>query len=198
MDWLDLLAVQGTLKSLLQHHSSKAPILLCSAFFIVQLSHPYVTIGKTTALTRWTFIDKVYSILIHMYSHHDYRTMEGKTFINVCEGVNVCICVYMYVAPQIKLLNKDWSFYSVTKSNPTLFDPMNCSMPGFPVLRYLPEFVHTYVHWIIDVILPSHPLPLPSLATSLFQHRWHLECTCHVLWGTCLTRITARNVPNIK
>ena len=72
--------------------------------------------------------------------------MEGKTFINVCEGVNVCICVYMYVAPQIKLLNKDWSFYSVTKSNPTLFDPMNCSMPGFPVLRYLPEFVHTYVH----------------------------------------------------
>ena len=56
MDWLDLLAVQGTLKSLLQHHSSKASILLCSAFFIVQLSHPYITTGKTIALTRWTFI----------------------------------------------------------------------------------------------------------------------------------------------
>ena len=55
MDWLDLLAVQGTLKSLLQHHSSKASILWCSAFFIVQLSHPYMTTGKTTALTRWTF-----------------------------------------------------------------------------------------------------------------------------------------------
>ena len=58
MDWLDLLAVQGTLKSLLQHHSSKASILWCSAFFIVQLSHPYMTTGKTIALTRWTFVDK--------------------------------------------------------------------------------------------------------------------------------------------
>ena len=59
MDWLDLLAVQGTLKSLLQHHSSKASILLHSAFFIVQFSHPYMTTGKTIALTRWTFVDKV-------------------------------------------------------------------------------------------------------------------------------------------
>ena len=62
MDWLDLLAVQKTLKSLLQHHSSKASILWHSAFFIVQLSHPYMTIGKTIALTRWTFIDKVVSV----------------------------------------------------------------------------------------------------------------------------------------
>ena len=57
MDWLDLLPVQGTLKSLLQHHSSKASIFQCSAFFIVQLSHPYMTTGKTIALTRWTFVD---------------------------------------------------------------------------------------------------------------------------------------------
>ena len=63
MDWLDLLAVQGTLKSLLQHHSSKALILRCSAYFIVQLSHPYMTTGKTIALTRWTFVDKVMSLL---------------------------------------------------------------------------------------------------------------------------------------
>ena len=63
MDWLDLLAVQGTLKSLLQHHSSKASILRHSAFFIVQLSHPYMTTGKTIALTRWTFADKVMSLL---------------------------------------------------------------------------------------------------------------------------------------
>ena len=63
MDWLDLLAVQGTLKSLLQHHSSKASILRCSAFFTVRHSHPYVTIGKTIALTRWTFVGKVMSLM---------------------------------------------------------------------------------------------------------------------------------------
>ena len=67
MDWLDLLAVQGTLKGLLQHHSSKASILLCSAFFIVQLSHPYVTTGKTIALTRRTFVGKVMSLLFNMH-----------------------------------------------------------------------------------------------------------------------------------
>ena len=66
MDWLDLLAVQGALKSLLQHHSSKAPVLDCSAFFIVQLSHPYMTPGKTIALTRWTFVGKVMSLLLNM------------------------------------------------------------------------------------------------------------------------------------
>ena len=68
MDWLDLLAVQGTLKSLLQHHSSKASILLHSAFFIVQLSHPYMTTGKTIALTRRTFVDKIMSLLFNMLS----------------------------------------------------------------------------------------------------------------------------------
>ena len=67
MDWLDLLAVQGTLKSFLQHHSSKASVLQCSAFFIVQLSHPYMTIGKTIALTRWTFVGKVMSLLNMLY-----------------------------------------------------------------------------------------------------------------------------------
>ena len=68
MDWLDLLAVQGTLKSLLQHYSSKASILQCSAFFTVQLSHPYMTTGKTIALTRWTFAGKVMSLLFNMLS----------------------------------------------------------------------------------------------------------------------------------
>ena len=68
MDWLDLLAVQGTLKNLLQHHSSKASILQCSAFFTLQLSHPYMTIGKTIALTRQTFVDKVASLLFNMLS----------------------------------------------------------------------------------------------------------------------------------
>ena len=68
MDWLDLLAVQGTLKSLLQHHSSKASILWRSTFFTVQLSHPYMTTGKTIALTRWTFVDKVISLLFNVLS----------------------------------------------------------------------------------------------------------------------------------
>ena len=68
MDWLDLLAVQGTLKSLLQHHSSQASILQHSAFFTVELSHPYMTIGKTIALTRWTFVGKVMSLLFNILS----------------------------------------------------------------------------------------------------------------------------------
>ena len=68
MDWLDLLAVQGTLKSLLQHHNSKASILQRSAFFIFQLSQPYMTTGKTIALARWTFVDKVMSLLFNMLS----------------------------------------------------------------------------------------------------------------------------------
>ena len=66
MDWMDLLAVQGTLKSLLQHYSSKASIPQCSAFFTVHISHPYMTTGKTMALTRWTFVDKVMSLLFNM------------------------------------------------------------------------------------------------------------------------------------
>ena len=68
IDWFDLLAVQGTLKSLLQHHNSKASILLSSAFFIVQLSHPHMTTGKTIVLTRWTFVGKVTSLLFNMLS----------------------------------------------------------------------------------------------------------------------------------
>ena len=78
MDWLDLLAVQGILKSLLQHHSSKASILQCSAFFTVQLSHPYMTTGKTTALTRQTFVGKVMSLLFNMLSrfYHNFPSKE--------------------------------------------------------------------------------------------------------------------------
>ena len=85
MDWLDLLAVQGTLKSLLQHHSWKASILWCSAFFIVQLSHPYMTAGKTIALTRWTFIGKVTSLFFYS---RDYK-IKGKGILhNYCNQVD--------------------------------------------------------------------------------------------------------------
>ena len=87
MNWLDLLAVQGTLKSLLQHHISKTSILRRSAFFIVQLSHPYMTTGKTIALTRWTFVDKVMSLLFNMLSRlwlklYKKMSIEG-TYFNI-------------------------------------------------------------------------------------------------------------------
>ena len=78
MDWLDLPEVQGTLQSLLQDHSSKASILQCSAFFIVQLSHPYMTTGKTIALTRWTFIGKVMSLLCNMLSRLVIAFLPGS------------------------------------------------------------------------------------------------------------------------
>ena len=77
MDWLDLLAVQGTLKSLLQHHSSKASILRCSAFFIVHLSHPYMTTRKTIALTRRTFVGKVMYLLYHTFQKYTSRTFQS-------------------------------------------------------------------------------------------------------------------------
>ena len=78
MDWLDLLAVYGTLKSLLQHHSSKASILQHSAFFTVQLSHPYMTTGKIIALSRWTFDDKVMSLLFNMLSRLVIAFLPGS------------------------------------------------------------------------------------------------------------------------
>ena len=77
IDWLELLAIQGTLKSLLQNHSSKASILRHSAFFIVQLSHPYMTSGKTIALTRWTFVGKVMSLLLNMLSGWSWLSFQG-------------------------------------------------------------------------------------------------------------------------
>ena len=87
MDWLDLLAVQGTLKSLRQYHSSKAWILLHSAFFIVQLSHPYMTTGKTIALTRWTFVGKVMSLLFNMLSRLIIAFLPSSNFM---AAVTIC------------------------------------------------------------------------------------------------------------
>ena len=84
MDWLDLLAVQGTLKSLLQNHSSKASILRCPAFFTVQLSHPYMTTGKTIAWTRWTFVGKVMSLLFKMLSRLVIREGDGTPLQYSC------------------------------------------------------------------------------------------------------------------
>ena len=94
MDWLDLLAVQGTLKSLLQHHSSKASILLCSAFFIVQLSHSYMTTGKNIALTRWTFVGKIMSLLFNTVSR----------FIRACLPRNKRLLISWLQSPSAVIL----------------------------------------------------------------------------------------------
>ena len=89
MDWFDLLAVRRTLKSLLQHHSSKASILQCSAFFIVQLSHPYMTTGKTIALTRWTFVGKVLSLLFNMLSRLVITFLPRSKHLNFMAAVTI-------------------------------------------------------------------------------------------------------------
>ena len=90
MDWLDLLAVQGTLKRLIQHHSSKASILRRSAFFTVQLSHPYMTTGKTIALIRWTFVGKVMSLLFTMLSRLVITFLPRSKRLNFMAAVTIC------------------------------------------------------------------------------------------------------------
>ena len=90
IDWLDLLAVQGTLKSLLQHHSSKASVLWRSAFFIVQLLYPYMTTGKTIALTRWTFVGKVMSLLFNMLSRLLITFLPRSKHLNFMATITIC------------------------------------------------------------------------------------------------------------
>uniref|UniRef100_A0AC11E8V3 Uncharacterized protein n=1 Tax=Ovis aries TaxID=9940 RepID=A0AC11E8V3_SHEEP len=90
MDWLDLLAVQGTLKSLLQHHSSKASILQHSAFFTVQLSHPYTTTGKTIALTKWTFVGKVMSLFFNMLCRLVITFLPRSKRLNFMAAITIC------------------------------------------------------------------------------------------------------------
>ena len=111
MDWLDLLAVQETLKSLLQHHSSKTSILLCAAFFIVQLSHPYMTTGKTVALTRRTFVGKVMSLLLNMLSRLVLTFLPRSKHLLISwllsylqkrsVYIHVCVCAHVCKLPFI-------------------------------------------------------------------------------------------------
>ena len=111
MDWLALLAVQGTLKSLLQHHSSKASILWCSAFFIVQLSHPYMTAGKTIALTRWTFVGKVMSLLYNMLSRLviTFLPRRKRLLISWLQSLNLEISPHN--RPTTKIFLENYSNY---------------------------------------------------------------------------------------
>ena len=109
MDWLDLLAVQGTLKSLLQHHNSKASVLQHSAFFIIQLSHLYLTTGKTIALTRWTFVSKVMPLLFNMLSRYTFADLKNTTFLHVkIQKIPEIICFQAVIQPVIN----DQSFSS--------------------------------------------------------------------------------------
>ena len=149
MDWLDLLAVQGTLKSLLQQNSLKASALWHSAFFIVQHTHLYMTTGKTIILTRRTFGGKVMSLLFNMQSRLVIIFLPRSNSVQFSSGAQLC---------------------------PTLCYPINRSMPGLPVHHQLPEFTQTHVHRVSDAIQPSHPLsspsphaPNPSQHQSLFQ-----------------------------
>ena len=117
MDWLDLLAVQGTLKSLLQHHSSKASVLQHSAFFTVQLSHPYMTTGKTIALIRWTFVGKVMSLLFNMLSRLGITVLPRNTELR-------CFQTFPKYSSQ-------WRFYSVFWFL-SISEPRNITPTGEP------------------------------------------------------------------
>ena len=135
MDWLDLLAIQGTLKSLLQHHSSKTLILWYSAIFMVQLSHLYMTTGKTISLTIQTFVWKTpisYRRIKWLHLHFRKTTLAA-----------VC-----------------WSdsFQLVIQLWPTVCDHMDCSNPGFPIHHQFPELAQNQVHQVSNTIQPSHLL----------------------------------------
>ena len=164
MDWLDLLAVQGTLKSLLQHHSSKASILWRSAFFIVQLSHLYMTTGKTIALTRWTFVDKVMSLFFNMLSSlvivflprskrlliswlqsPSAVTLEPKKIKSVTVSiVSPSIC-HEVVGPDAMIS----AFWMLCLSQ-LFHSPLSLSSRGSLVLHFLPKrwfHLHIWSYW---------------------------------------------------
>ena len=157
--WFDPFAVQGTLKSLLQHHSSKSSILWHSAFFMGQLLHPYMTVGKTIALTIQSFVGKVMSLIFNKMSR----------FVIAFLPRSKCLLI-SWLQPSFGPIFS--SFNSVAQSCLTFCDSMNHSMPGLPVHHQLPEFTQTHAHWISDASQPSHPLSSPSPpALNLSHHQ---------------------------
>ena len=156
MNWLDLLAVQGTLKSLLQHHSSKASILQCSAFFLVQLSHPYMTSGKNIALTRWTFVDKVISLLFSMLSRLLILSFQGIQF----SSVQSLSCVQLFATPwtpacqaSLSITNsrsppKPMSIKSMMPSNHLILCHPLLLLPSiFPIIRVFSNESALCIRW---------------------------------------------------
>ena len=174
MDWLDLLAVHGTLKSLLQHHSSKAPILRCSAFFTVQLSHPYMTTGKTIALTRWTFVGKVVSLLLNMLSRLviTFLPRSKRLLISWLQSPSAVIL-------EPKKINSDTVSPSISHEvmGPDAMILVTPKLVGLTHTTVFPE------KWDLDPLLPVlHPLssllalsPKVSCLTSLSLHCCNLE-----------------------
>ena len=125
MDWLDLLAVQGTLKSLLQHHSLKASILECSAFFMVQLSHPYMTPGKTITLTRWTFVGKAMSLLFNRLSRLVITFLPRSKYLLIS---------WLQLASAVTLEHKKIKSVTVSIVSPSNFHEM--MGPGAMILGF--------------------------------------------------------------
>ena len=148
MDWLDLLAVQGTVKSLLQHHSSKASILQHSAFFIVQLSHPYMTTGKPIALTRRTFVDKVMSLVFNMLSRLVITLLQGKAWVQlpsavILEPPKIKSDTVSTVSPSIchEVMGPDAMIFGFSECwalSQLFHSPLSLSSRGFLVLHFLP------------------------------------------------------------
>ena len=152
MDWLDLLAVQGTLKSLLQHHSSKVSILRCSAFFTGQLSHPYMTTGKTIALSRWTLVGKVMSLLLNMLSRLviTFLPRSKRLLVSwlqspsavILEPPKIKSATVSTVSPSISREVMEWDamifvFWMLTFSQ-LFYSPLSFSSRGSLVLHFLP------------------------------------------------------------
>ena len=188
-EWTGLISLQsrGLSRVFSKAMVQKASVLWHSAFFIVQLSHPYMTTGKTIPLTRWTFVGKVMSLFFNMLSRlviaflprnkcllmswlqlPSAVILELKKIKSVMVSI-VCPSICQEVMGLDTLILVFWmlskccvQFSSVTQSCPTVCDPMNCSMLGLPVHHQLPEFTQSHVHRVGDAIHPSHRLSSPS------------------------------------
>ena len=161
IDWLALLAVQGTLKSLLQHHSSKASILQCSAFFTIQFSHPYMTTGKTIALTRWTFVGKVMSLLFNMLSSLVIAFLRRSK----------CLLISWLQSPSVVILEprkiKSITFYTVS---PSIFHAVmepDAMILVFWILSFKPGF-SLFSFTFINVLFSSSSLSAISVVSSTY------------------------------
>jgi len=165
MDWLDLLAVQGTLRSLLQHHSSKASILWGSAFFTVQLSHPYMTTGKTIALTRRTFVGKVMFLLLNMLSRLviTFLPRSKHLLISWLQSPSAVI----FGAQK----NKVWHCFHCFPIYFPWSDGTRCHDLSFLNVKF-PKHAQTHIHFVGDAIQQSPPLSSPSPPPfNLSQHQ---------------------------